>query len=165
MYEIINKLRMRDESAQEKVYYLYLKLVKYLCHQHNVPEFDAYEIINDVFLKIFNNIDKFTMYDETSFKNWICKITNNVIIDYYRKHNNIQEEVIPDMVFKDHKNHLLIWELSKSLNDKQLNTLCNKIFFDKSYEDIATSLDCSSKTVYRNYKKALQILKEEYKKN
>ena len=57
------------------------------------------ECINDVFLKVWNNIDRFNKEDD-KFKNWICTITKYTAIDMLRmekKHSNnlsIEEEVI-----------------------------------------------------------------------
>jgi RNA polymerase sigma-70 factor (ECF subfamily) len=45
-------------------------------------EDDAEDILQDVFLKIHDNIDKFR--DDTKIKSWVYQITRNAIIDHYR---------------------------------------------------------------------------------
>lgn len=45
-------------------------------------EYDAENVLQDVFSKIHNNIDK--LKDETRLQAWIYQITRNAIIDYYR---------------------------------------------------------------------------------
>ncbi|MBS6042726.1 MAG: sigma-70 family RNA polymerase sigma factor [Clostridium baratii] len=42
------------------------------------------ECINDVFLKVWNNIDRFNKEDD-KFKNWICTITKYTAIDMLRR--------------------------------------------------------------------------------
>lgn len=44
----------------------------------------ADDILQDVFIKIHENID--TLRDNTKIASWVYNITNNSIVDYYRKH-------------------------------------------------------------------------------
>lgn len=44
----------------------------------------AEDILQEVFLKIHSKID--TLKDETKMRSWVYQITQNTIIDYYRKH-------------------------------------------------------------------------------
>lgn len=46
-------------------------------------EYEAEDILQEVFIKIFRNIEQ--LDDEAKVKSWLYKITNNTIIDYYRK--------------------------------------------------------------------------------
>lgn len=48
---------------------------------------DAEDILQEVFLKIHNNIENLT--EERKVSAWIYKITRNTIIDYYRRHDKI----------------------------------------------------------------------------
>jgi RNA polymerase sigma-70 factor (ECF subfamily) len=45
-------------------------------------EHDAEDILQDVFLKIHNNIDK--LKDENKLRSWIYQVTRNAVIDHYR---------------------------------------------------------------------------------
>jgi RNA polymerase sigma-70 factor (ECF subfamily) len=47
---------------------------------------DAEDILQNVFIKIYSNIDKLT--EDLKLKNWIFTITRNTIIDYYRANAN-----------------------------------------------------------------------------
>ena len=46
----------------------------------------AEEILNDAFLKVFQNIDKYK--NEFPFRPWLRRILINSAIDYYREHQN-----------------------------------------------------------------------------
>lgn len=46
-------------------------------------EYEAEDILQEVFIKIYRNIEQ--LDDQTKLKSWLYKITNNTIIDYYRK--------------------------------------------------------------------------------
>lgn len=72
---------------------------------------DAEDITQDVFMKIFNHIDKFR--EDKNFNSWVMRISNNYCIDYWRKYkknvkrieldeNLIKQEDTPeDQVIKD----------------------------------------------------------------
>lgn len=42
------------------------------------------EITNDIFMKVYNNLDNYDS-EKSSMKTWIINITSNTVIDYYRK--------------------------------------------------------------------------------
>lgn len=46
-------------------------------------EYEAEDILQEVFIKIYRNIEQ--LDDQAKLKPWLYKITNNTIIDYYRK--------------------------------------------------------------------------------
>lgn len=54
-------------------------------------ECDAEDILQDIFVKIYKNIDK--VDEQTKLKSWIYKITKNTIIDYYRKKKDIPVDI------------------------------------------------------------------------
>lgn len=54
-------------------------------------EQDADDILQDIFIKIYNNIE--SLMDDNKIHGWIYSITRNTIIDYYRK-NNKKYEII-----------------------------------------------------------------------
>jgi len=48
---------------------------------------DAEDILQEVFIKIFKNIDQ--LEKQSALKSWIYKITRNTIIDYYKKKRDL----------------------------------------------------------------------------
>ena len=46
-------------------------------------EYEAEDILQEIFFKIYRNIKQ--LNDEAKLKSWLYKITNNTIIDYYRR--------------------------------------------------------------------------------
>ncbi len=45
---------------------------------------DASDITQDIFFKVYNNIDKFK--EDRSFNSWLLRLARNHCIDYWRKH-------------------------------------------------------------------------------
>ena len=54
-----------------------------ICLRYSKHREEAVEIVNDGFMKVFNNLDKYTV--GKSFKGWLRRIMINAAIDYYRK--------------------------------------------------------------------------------
>lgn len=76
---------------------------------------DAEDILQEVYIKIFRNIDK--LENEAAVKSWLYKITRNTIIDFYKKKKdvsiapenllNIEDPVIvEDNLNEEVSNHL-----------------------------------------------------------
>ncbi len=52
---------------------------------------DASDITQDIFLKVYTNIDKFQ--EDKNFNSWILKLSKNYCIDYWRKNKSYQQKV------------------------------------------------------------------------
>lgn len=80
---VIAACRRNNASAQRALIRLYYGYVKSISLRYSANDQDAEEIMNDSFLKVFSNLDK---YNETlSLKSWIRAIVVNTAIDYFRK--------------------------------------------------------------------------------
>ncbi len=64
---------------------------------------DAEDILQDVFIKIYKNFEK--LNDHRKLKAWMYKITNNTIIDFYRKSKDpmIQFEKVESVIANSHQ--------------------------------------------------------------
>lgn len=67
-----------------------IELFKYI-NSKVKNKYDAEDILQDVFIKIYKNIDK--LNEQTNLRSWIFKITKNTIIDYYRKKKDISVDI------------------------------------------------------------------------
>ena len=95
----IKALREKNIEALDFIMDTYSNLIFKVAYKVLNKRELSEECINDVFLKVWNNIDRFNKEDG-KFKNWICTITKYTAIDMLRmekKHSNnlsIEEEVI-----------------------------------------------------------------------
>ncbi|MFH4307212.1 sigma factor, partial [Acinetobacter baumannii] len=83
----IKRLQRQKEDALEFVVDTYLPLIKGITHKVLLPiQNDGLieECINDIFLSIWNNANKFHG-EPNDFKKWIAAIAKFKAIDYYRK--------------------------------------------------------------------------------
>lgn len=127
--EIIKGCKRNSRKFQELLYFKYFDKMYGMCLRHTSDKEIAMTVLNDGFLKIFKNIEKYR-YDG-SFEGWVRKVIYNTLRDYYRKKSNNQR-------------FLEIFE--NQGNDKNLNNL--------EYDDILRMIDTlpqKSKKVFVMY--------------
>ncbi len=134
-------------------------------------KYDTEDILQDVFVKIYKNIDK---VDELSkLKSWIYKIIKNTIIDYYRKKKDISVDIkkLEKGLEEDNNSDNINEEISKCL-EKMIFELPKKYqevieLYDMKgmkHKEISEKLDvtisCSKMRVQRAKAKLKVILLE-----
>ncbi|PAB60114.1 RNA polymerase sigma factor SigZ [Anaeromicrobium sediminis] len=95
---------------------------------------DAEDILQDIFVKIYKNIDK--VDKQSKLKSWIYKITKNTIIDYYRKKKDITVDIekLEKGLEEDNNSDNMNEEISKCLE---------KMIFElpKKYQEVIELYD------------------------
>ena len=120
----ISRLKNGKEDALEFIVDKYLGLVKSTVYKVLSPlERDGIidECVNDVFLSVWNNDNKFTG-EEVEFKKWIYKIAKFKDIDYYRREVKNSDISIDDKEISTNK---LVEE--EIINTEERNELINLI--------------------------------------
>lgn len=82
--QIIEGCRRQDLSYQKELYQLYYQYTLKVAMNYASSLEESREIVNDVFLKVFQKIGEFHI--DQPFKPWLNKITIYTAIDFYRKH-------------------------------------------------------------------------------
>ncbi|MHB1178845.1 MAG: RNA polymerase sigma factor [Daejeonella sp.] len=98
---LINRCIRKDLNAQELFYRNFYGFAMGICLRYSSNRYDARTIVNDGFLKVFNNLCKFDT--EKPFNPWLSRIMSNTAIDHYRselKHMNLLEISDVDEVFE-----------------------------------------------------------------
>ena len=80
---VIAACKLNNTSAQHALIRIFYGYVKSISLRYSSDDQDAEEILNDSFLKVFNNLDKYN--DTQAFKGWLRTIVVNTAIDYFRK--------------------------------------------------------------------------------
>lgn len=89
---LIEKCIKKDLNAQERLYRTFYGFAMSICLRYSSNRSEARIIINDGFLKVFNNLHKFDA--DKPFDPWIARIMSNTAIDHYRselKHMNLMD--------------------------------------------------------------------------
>ena len=98
---ILEACLVKNPRAEKALIKMFFGFVKGIAMRYSGSLEEAEEIVNDGFLKVFNNLAK---YDHAkAFKGWLRTIVVNTAIDYYRKsqkyghHTDIDDVDVPDM--------------------------------------------------------------------
>jgi RNA polymerase sigma-70 factor (ECF subfamily) len=98
--DLINRCREENKRAQLEMYKQCYGILMSVCFRYTKNKEDAESYLNQAFLKILTNLDKYN--DEISFIAWIKRITINSIIDDFRKNKKYIEKEHQLDVFNDH---------------------------------------------------------------
>lgn len=130
------------------------KLLRYVRRITNIPKHEAEDIVQDVFIKSYENLNGFNQ--ELSFNSWIYRICHNYVISLHRKKQTQKNNGFLDLedtalsnlrseidVLKEITNDELKKEILKTLdilNPVYKDVIVLKFFEEKSYEEISDIL-------------------------
>ena len=173
--EIYLLIKKRNEKGMELLINQYAPLIKAIVKKHlyNLPQYYE-ECINDVYLRIWNNIASFDK-EKNILKNWIAAIAKYRAIDYKRKYLRTLEhmdisglEIESDFTIEKEvlKNELEYEteEILKSLNllDKQLFI---KLFVkEESIKEVSEEFNMKPSAVYNRISRGKSKLRSLFSK-
>lgn len=82
LHQLLAGCRAQDRKHQKALYKLFYGFGMSICLRYAGNRYEAVEILNEGFLKVFMNLDKFD--NEKPFKAWLGRIMINTSINYYR---------------------------------------------------------------------------------
>lgn len=178
---LIKKALTGDIDSFEKLIINYEKKVYNIAHRMFGNEHDAYDASQEIFIKVYNNLNKFDY--KSSFSTWLHRLAVNTCIDEYRKAKRKMkkttslDETVPvgdgDLV-KQFEDKALTPE-QRILQKEEVNEVREAIGMLKeehkvviilrdiqnySYDEIASILDCSMGTVKSRISRARNSLKD-----
>jgi len=164
---IIIRCIRKDLKAQELLYRNFYGFAMGICLRYSSNRYDARIIVNDGFLKVFNNLYKFD--SEKPFNPWLGRIMSNTAIDHYRselKHMNLLDISEVDEIYESAtiESKLHYEELIKLIQQlaPSYRTVFNLYAIDGfSHEEISKKLKISvggSKSNLFKARKKLQLL-------
>ena len=155
------------------------KLLRYIKRILYISDEDAEDILQEVFLKAYKNINSYN--PKYSFSNWIYRIAHNEAISFLRKKSvtvsNTEDENIFDRIpsdedieddFLNSVKSTEVREILSKLDQKYREVLVLRFFEEKEYNEISEILHISSGTVaslINRGKEKFKILVERYGKN
>jgi len=97
--EWIEGCRRGDARCQEKVFRHFYGFVMGICVRYSNSDQQAQEILNDSFLKAFENI--LVTREIRVFKAWLRRIVVNTALDHYRKERRRMDKATTEMAEED----------------------------------------------------------------
>ena len=122
---------------------------------------DAEDILQDVFMKLWTHIHK--IRDLKKIKSWLSRTTYNRCMDFHREkkqaHIMKNDNLYPDFEQHDIRSDI-IKNIILQLPERQRAALIMQKYENKSYKEIAESMDISLKSVEALIYRAKKSIKE-----
>ncbi len=154
-----------NRKSQQHLYKLYAARMYALCFRYAKRQMDAEDILQEGFVKVFNNLHKFR--GEGSFDGWVRRIFVNTSIEHIRK-NHI--DIVSEEGFEDkfidtqitaldnlYKQDLLTTARKLSLGYRTVFTLYAVDGY--SHKEIASQLGISESTSKSQFSRAKALLR------
>ncbi|MFY9422371.1 MAG: sigma-70 family RNA polymerase sigma factor [Bacilli bacterium] len=126
----------------------------------------AEDIVNDTFLKFYNNIRKINF--NKNIKYWLVKTAKNASLDYLKLKKN-QIELNDDIVLKApdrSKNidyHNIIAKFKTFLTEEETYIVVLRLIFKCTFKEIAKDRNVSVNTVSGKYRRSIEKIRKYYK--
>lgn len=159
--------RVLVSDYKERLYWHVRNIVK----DHD----DTDDILQNTFLKIFKNIDKFK--GESKLYSWMYRIATNEAINFLNKearkvqitseehHQNLVENLESDVYFEGSEIQLKLQKAIATLPEKQQLVFNMKYFQELKYRQIAEILETSEGALKASYHIAVKKIEEFLKTN
>ncbi len=172
--KILKELKNGDHAAFEEVFNHFSKQLFQFSLKYLKSEQAAEDIIQEVFLKIWNNRE--SIKTDTSFQSYLFTITLNAVRQHFNKLTRINElkhNILFDFSesktgFDDRSDYQLLLdkldELINQMPEKRRTVFMKKKIEEKTMKEIADELNISVKTVEFHISEAMKFLKIEFEK-
>lgn len=132
------------------------KLLRYIHRISNLDQDDAQDILQEVFIKVYNNLNNFD--SDLKFSSWIYRITHNQVISNFRKLKARPQKILWDEGGEFLKNIASEFNLEKEISQKLDAEIILKILkkLDYKYKEVLELRFLEDKT----YDEILDILKK-----
>ncbi|MFC2150947.1 RNA polymerase sigma factor [Bacteroidota bacterium] len=168
--KLIEAARKGDQQSMYRLYKLYVQAMYNTCVRMVSNQHDAEDIIQESFVKAFNNLDSFR--GESSFGSWLKRIVINQSLTFLRKNKQDFLEVESLQIASEEKEEskfpeidpLVIHETIKTLPEKARVVLNLYLLEGYRHKEIAEILNITESTSKSQYLRAKNMLKEKLKK-
>jgi RNA polymerase sigma-70 factor (ECF subfamily) len=156
----------RIEQAFEILYQKYSGLILYISLAIVKRREIAEDIVNDTFLKFFNNIRKIDY--KKNIKYWLTRTARNASLDYLKLKNN-QVELNDEFVLNipDKRKGLdyqaIISKFEKFLSEDEIDIVVLHIIFKCTFKEIAEEKNVSVNVISGKYRRSLDKIKIHYR--
>ena len=163
--QILKNIARGDTNAMETLYRRYAGYATAVARRYVPDTDDMRDVLQDSFVKVFTNIDKFAYRGEGSLKAWILRIVANEAISLLRKTSKlsftdeIPENVIgyeePDVEYMPTE---ILYDMIGKLPIGYRTVLNLFVFENKSHKEIANILGIKEDTSASQFHRAKKML-------
>lgn len=164
-HNLIDRLMKRDEEAFMMIFQIYRDRIFYIAYKLTKNKLDAEDCVQDIFVKVLDNLHKYDPKRHT-FTSWIITLAKNHVLDYL-KLKKIHEQkcftntelVYDTSVKNDNDNSVLLSEVEKLVGEIEYQILLFKLGFSMTFIEIAKLLEISPSKTKRLYYVAYDVAK------
>ncbi|BCZ45284.1 DNA-directed RNA polymerase sigma-70 factor [Clostridium gelidum] len=176
---LIVKCKKYDKHSFKLLFQMYEKYLYYLCYSYTQNQQDALDLVQEIYIKVFNNIKKFD--DSLPFHPWIRKISVNTCLNFKRTIKNnvvslnqsinnditledvlVSEDDVEDEIIKLEIKDIIKSNL-KEIPEKYRIVIVLRYYENLNYNEIAKLLDKPLGTVKTEIYRAKALLKDKLK--
>jgi len=173
---LLKEIRNRNRKALEELHRRYAPVLLGLSLRYCGNRADAEDVLNDSFIKILSNIDRFLERPNSSFEGWLKRITVNTALNFIRERSKARKWVeldpLAENYTEDDPDPDSLAEIGGMLGqDELLQMICELpegyrtvfnlyVFEEYSHKEIAEVLGCSESTSKSQLFKARAVLKK-----
>lgn len=173
--ELIDGVRRDDQEAMKRIYLLHVRYLTAVCSRYVVNPEDVRDTLQDSFVAIFGNIDKYQPKENASLRSWMTKIVVNNSLQFLRKSEKMQfiesvdeyADVVEETAETDGIPYEEVRKLIGELPAGYRSVFNLYVFERKSHKEIAHILgikEATSASQFHKAKKLLAVKINEYKK-
>jgi RNA polymerase sigma-70 factor (ECF subfamily) len=174
---LVDRVKQRDHKAYKELYDLYAKPMYNLCFRFLNHHDDANDVLQESFIKIFENIGQ--LNNKELLSAWIKRICTNTAIQALKQNKKLkfdelddqptminlhdEDEIIHEEEYQ--QNLDLVYDAIQKLPDRYRVVFTMHVMEEYSHEEISKMLGIVSGTSRSQYLRAKQKLIEIIKKN
>ncbi len=170
--DLVIKAQGGDHDAFSELYDLFIDPI-YRYVYFRVNERDVEDIVENVFLKVWQFLHKYEHKKNTWFSSWIYRVAHNLVVDYYRKAKTREYDELNQDFVDDRREHspirntenaldnTILKEAISTLKKSYQDVVVYKFINDLTNEEIASIMSKSEGSIRILQFRALKALKEE----
>lgn len=165
--QLIHRAQQGDRAAQHEIYTSHAGYLYAMCTRYIVSSDDAKDVLQEAFIRIFNNLQRFEYRGDGTLRSWMTRIVVNEALKTLRRMPANEDTPIDNIDIADDTETDIRGISPADLHDmiRQLpqgyRTVLNLyVFEEKSHKEIAEMLGISEQTSASQYHRAKRLLKK-----
>ncbi|MBN2350827.1 MAG: RNA polymerase sigma factor [Bacteroidales bacterium] len=170
--QLVNEYLSGNNNSLGKIYTRYFKKVYYKCFSFTKNTDEAYDMAQDILMKVFKNIHSFR--GQSRFSTWLYAVTSNHCIAYTSKNKNLHMEEIGShhQLYDDYmdmeertlseQKELIIDTLLNEISDSDKRMLTKKYQENYSIKQLQDEFNLSASAVKMRLQRARQRIGKLY---
>jgi RNA polymerase sigma-70 factor (ECF subfamily) len=166
--ELVKRIKNGDKEALDALVKAYLPKVYNRVHSL-VPEADAEDVTQDIFMSLVDSISSFQ--GKSAFSTWFHRISMNKVADYHRKIARRKEQpsenqpITAIYPWKATHDELIVKQALMDLPKKHREVLLLKFTEGLSFAEIAEKLDLTYEATRSRCRRAIEAVRDKLERD